>query len=199
MQVAHRWLDRNLTRLELIVALIMIMLVLGSFTRYMLLVFARAEMSMVNSSIINLNTSLKYHAAMAVLRGDKAQLSRMEGMNPMAEVQSWQDGYTQIEEEMELITLTSALPIFTRPLNYIGELNDPDLDIIARGEWYFDIDDRSLNYRVVNGQFFFAGMQEAATIKFTVNIDYIDKDADGHYNPQNDEFVSINVQRVRLN
>ncbi len=196
MQLAHRWLDRNLTRLERALALIIILLVLGTFTRHILLVFARAEMSMVSATIINLNSSLKYYAALAVMRGDYAQLSRMDGMNPVDEVQLLQDNLVENNEQVELISETSTFPTFNKPRNYIGELKRPDPDMIAKGEWYFDTDTRTLNYRVINAEYFSGEMQSNNIISFKVNIEYVDSDGNGRYNPQTDKFVSINVENI---
>ena len=83
MQLAHRWADRNLTRLELVLALIILLLVLGVFMRSVLVVFARAEQRMVESTIINLGTSLNYHASMAALRGDYEELPKLERRSPI--------------------------------------------------------------------------------------------------------------------
>ena len=70
MELAHRWSDRNLSRLELISAVLVLAILIGVFSRYILVVFSSAEQSMVNSTVININTSLSYRAALLILEGE---------------------------------------------------------------------------------------------------------------------------------
>jgi len=196
MQLAHRWLDRNLTRLELVVALVIIVFIMGTFIRHIQRVFMQAEMSMVDTTIINLNSSLKYHAAMAVLRGDYEQLSRMNKMNPVSEIQSLQNDYENIKENLELVARTATYPVFNQPINYIGELVNPELDTLQKGVWYFDPGEKTLNYHPNNSSSIFGRENFNKVIKFRVNIRYTDKNADGRNNPGNDRFLSISIDNV---
>ncbi len=196
MQLAHRWADRNLTRLELVLALIVLLLLIGTFARHVLAIFSMAEMRMVDSTIINLNSSLKYHAAIAVMRGDHDELIRLRDRSPIRRVQSLQESYTEIEENVDLLAMTAEFPVFSRQMNYIGEFSNPDTDLVAKGQWYFDIDKKHLNYRVVNSGLFANDLNESGTISFAVIIDYVDRNRSRQYDPQIDQFVTINVKSV---
>ncbi len=196
MPLAHRWIDRNLSRLELVVALIIIISVIGIFMRHLQLVFARAEMSMVNTTIINLNSSLKYQAAMAVMRSDYEQLSNMDKMNPVSEIQSLQNGYGNIEETLELVDKTAAYPVFNKPVNYIGELVKPQADTLQRGVWYFDPSEKTLNYHPSYSGQIIEPLDSDNIISFRVSFQYSDINADGRYNPEIDRFLSIGIVRV---
>ena len=70
MELMHRWSDRNLTRLELVMALLIMFILIGAFSRHVLIVFARAESTMINTTVMNMNTTLQYYAMNAALKGD---------------------------------------------------------------------------------------------------------------------------------
>ena len=196
MQLAHRWADRNLTRLELVLALIILLLVLGVFMRSVLVVFARAEQRMVESTIINLGTSLNYHASMAALRGDYEELPKLERRSPIGLVQSWQDSFMDIEEQLNFVSETAAYPIFNQAANYLGEFVEVDLDLLGEGDWYFDLRSRTLNYRVVNRAFFEQELPGDGVLRFRIRIKYSDENNNGAYEGGLDNFRSVSIEAV---
>jgi len=196
MQLAHRWADRNLTRLELIVSVSILLLLLGFVMRSMMIFFARTEETMLKTSILNINTALKYYCAIATMHGDKNFVSRLLVTSPFSVVQGEQD--LQVlpgngpEDE-----LTARIATYTAlPSNYLGELDDPDPDTIAAGSWYFDNADKTLNYIVRNGEFFQGDLEGVPIIKLKIIIDYNDRDGDGRFNPDIDKFESVHLQSV---
>ena len=86
----HRWIDRDLSRLELVIACSIILVLVGVFARHMLLVFARAEQSMVNRTVINIDTALKYQAVFFIMKDDYRDLARLADLNPMDTMQGGQ-------------------------------------------------------------------------------------------------------------
>ena len=83
MELAHRWSDRNLTRMELVMAILLLAILIGTFSRYALVLFARVEKSMLDRTVININTALNYRASMAVMRGQYDELQFLIKMNPI--------------------------------------------------------------------------------------------------------------------
>jgi hypothetical protein len=196
MELAHRWLDRNLTRLELAVACTILLLLLGFFMRYMLVFFARTEKIMVETSIVNLNSALKYRAAIAMMRGDKTFISSAIEQSPFGLVSDAQG--TQILpalSESEPLNLRVAA-YTTLPSRYLGELDNPDPATVEAGFWYFDRSDRTLNYIVRNDEFFRSDLGEVPWIKLRVTVDYNDRDGNGRYDPDIDEYQSIQLKSI---
>lgn len=196
MQLAHRWLDRNLTRLELVIALIILLAILGSFMRYMTLMFARAEARMVESTIISLNTSLGYHMALAILRNDTKIPDRIGRRSPVYLVQSWQKGFSQAEDYVDLVSRTATFPVFHKPVNYRGEFLEPDFDLIEEGDWYYDMAENTLNYRVVNRNLFENNLPGDGLLRYRVHLDYADVNGNGSFEPAVDEFKSVYMKAV---
>ena len=196
MQLAHRWADRNLTRLELVVALIVLLLILGAFMRNVLVLFARAEQRMIESTIINLGSSLNYHASMAALRGEYDELSRIEKRSPIGLVQSWQDGFMEIEEQVKFVSETAAYPIFNQATNYLGEFVEVDFDLVEEGDWYFDLTHSTLNYRVINSTFFENKTSENGLVRFRIRLRYSDINSSGFFEGDVDEYRSVSIEAI---
>lgn len=195
MELAHRWSDRNLTKLEYVFALLILAILIGTFSRYVLVVFSRAEQTMINSTVININTALNYRAAMAVMRGEYQELETFEKTNPMEAMQ------TKIDiNDMDMIVndlpLAAGVASISAPANYGGEINTYTKDSMEKGKWYFNQDNRHLIYLVSNSAFFSSGVEGRSMIQFRIAIDYEDRNANGHYDPAIDEFRSMKLQPI---
>jgi hypothetical protein len=193
MQITHRWIDRDLSRLELVVAWSIILLLIGLFARYMLIVFARAEQSMVNRMIININASLKYKAVFFIIKEDYRALARLGDINPMNTMQG-----DQIEELLKegAITAKQVTPGYIssiKPANYIGELDAPDPDHVQKGVWYYDTRSRELIYIIRNGEFFNGSQQGTPRLRFKVEVEYIDNNGNGKFDPPTDTYKSVHI------
>ena len=199
MELAHRWADRNLTRLELVAACCIMALLIGYALRHMLIFFAEVERTMLNTSIVNINSALKYRAAVAIMRGDKQLISRLSEQSPFAVIQSTQGLYVQPADDLEKQLNLRIVSFITQPANYAGELFDPELSEIESGSWYFDLSDKTLNYRVRNDEFFQSELAgEGARIKLKVVIDYNDINGNERYDADIDEYKSVSLQRVGI-
>lgn len=187
-------LGRNLTRLELVIAWSIIAMFVGVFTRYMLVVFARAERTMVNATIINMNTALKHHAAMAIMRGDQNLIAQLQDLNPLTRIQFLQQAYSEVEEILAVDLNILGNTLFVKPPNYIGELSNADPAEIEAGNWYFDLEEKILIYRIRNAEFFYADSNGVPSLKFKIAIDYNDRNGDHQFTPNIDEFLSIRLQ-----
>jgi len=160
MELAHRWGDRNLTKMELVMALLVLAVLIGTFSRYVLVVFSRAEQSMINSTVININTALNYRAAMAVMRGEYQELETFEKKNPMEEMRSNID-INDLDMTMNGIPLVlGGASSISAPANYGGEINAYTIESMEKGKWYFNQDNRHLIYLISNNEFFSVRLRE---------------------------------------
>ena len=199
MELAHRWADRNLTKLELVTACLIMALLIGYAVRHMLIFFAEVERTMLTTSIVNINSALKYHAAVAIMRGDKQLISRLSEQSPFAVIQSTQGLYVQPADDLEKQLNLQVVSFITQPANYAGELFDPELSEIESGSWYFDLSDKSLNYRIRNDELFQSEPEgEGARIKLKVVIDYNDINDNDRYDADIDEYKSVSLQKVGI-
>ncbi len=188
----HRWSDRNLTLLELSAALLLIAVFIGVFARYVLIIFARAESTMVSATVININTALNYHAMFAVLNKNRDKLAALETMNamnmgraPLTRTDTGEHGHNEFLNQQFHHWM---------PGNYIGEFAAPDPDRIPGGKWYFDVAENMLVYRVNNPEYFYSELEGAPRIRFRVRVEYKDVNADGKYDPAIDNFRTVKLE-----
>ncbi len=195
MELAHRWRDRSLTKLELVVAILILAILIGSFSRYVLVIFSRAEQSMINSTVININTALHYRAAMVVMRGQYRELELLEEMNPMEEMQASPE-INDPNLTFKNISLAPLTGTAFAPANYGGVMNAYTMGSIEKGKWYFNQDNRYLIYLVSNSEFFFSDETGLPIIRFQIMIDYKDRNSNGKYDPERDEFQTMKLHPV---
>lgn len=196
MQLAHRWLDRNLTRLELVVTLLLVAVFVGSFVKYIRHTFAVTEQTMVSTAIINIDTAMRYHAMMAMLKGNPAMLEIMRTQSPLAVIQSAQKNYLTSVESLADELKTPIRKFMTLPASYVGEITADDDRRLRPGNWYFDNRDRTLNYLVRNVDFFDSGIDDFPGIKLKVKVDFEDMNGDMQYQPAIDRYKSIELDSV---
>lgn len=187
-----RWTDRNLTLMELSAALLLIAFFIGVFARHVLIIFARAESTMVSATVININTALNYHAMFAVLNKNRDKLAALETMNamnmvraPLTETGTSEHGHNEFLNQQFHSWM---------PGNYIGELTAPDPDQIPGGKWYFDGADNMLVYRVNNPEYFYSELEGAPRIRFRIRVEYEDVNADGIFDPAMDNFQTVKLE-----
>lgn len=161
--------------------------------RYMLLVFARAEQAMVEMTIVNINTSLGYYAALQIIESDGNNLNVVPGLNPFNYIQSKQDKYTRTEAPFTM-TRNLHLPALTgAPTNYLGEFFDPNPVEIAPGNWYYDLNDQTLNYRVRNTEFYYSNDSGIPMIKYRVVFDYNDINGNERFDAGIDQITGLKL------
>lgn len=194
MEIAHRWIDRNLSKLELIVSILILFLFIGYFSRYMFTVFGKVEKSMIDRTLININTAINYEAAFAVMRKDMDKVNQLTLMNPMDIMTSELnvDNFNQLEQT----SLIGVNYLATIPANYAGAVIDDGDPSLESGKWYFDQDDRFLFYKLNNSEFFTSDIEGPARIRFRINLKYIDQNNDNSFNLLVDRFDSIQLQTI---
>lgn len=196
MDLAHRWRDRNLTRLEFIVSCTLIAIFIGIFIRSTLVVFARTERTMVDTTIVNINSALQYQAAIAAMLGNDEFITKSLVESPFKLLQSAQASYTENVTKLKNRVNIPVTAFVNAPANYIGELDNPDLTQIKPGQWYYDRGDHTLDYRIRNTVYFNGGIAGFPILKFRVVVDYNDRNGNGVYDHGVDTYNSIKLVRV---
>ncbi len=196
MELASRWLDHRLSLLEGIMAWLLIAIVIGLFSRYMFAVFSKAEQSMINSTVININTAINYKAAFALIKGDNDYAIELLKMNPMElmteniDVEGIEYATKEINSFITIKSIGVSLP------NYGGVVFDDSEPLLEAGKWYFDQDDYILFYKLENTAFFNSDLQGPTRIRFRVSFNFVDQDGDNIFNPLVDEFSSMGLEKI---
>lgn len=79
------------------------------------------------------------------------------------------------------------------PVNYVGELDEDQMDLADGRQWYFDATRRELVYRRGNWWAERAGRE----IRYQVRLAYKDRDGDGRFVDGRDEFQGVRFARLR--
>jgi hypothetical protein len=195
MELAHRWSDRNLTKMELVTAALILAILIGTFSRHVLIIFSQAEKSMVNSTVLNINSVLNYRAALAVMRGEYQELKLLEEVNPMEDMSSNLE-INDFDMAMKNIPFVLAAGSLTTPANYGGVINAYTMESMEKGLWYFNQDNRYLIYLVSNSEFFSSDVEGLPRIRFRIAIDYKDRNSNGQYDPDVDEFQTMKLRSL---
>ena len=196
MELAHRWINRDLTRLELVMVLLILSLLIGAFSRYTLLIFARAEKSMVERTVININTALNYRASIPVLKGQYGKLEVLKRINPMEEMQQINELEDYANKDMQNISLALSGAVLSMPLNYGGTITSEQLDTLEKGKWYFNNSESLIIYLISNTEFFNSGLSGPARIRFRIAIDYKDNNLNGRFDKNVDQYKTLKLKPV---
>jgi len=192
MELAHRWINRDLSRLELVIALLIMTILIGTFMNHALRVFAHAERSSVMVTVTNINNALLYHSLSLVGKNKWRELVDMESMNPMQLMRGKTEKDIQPDRGTELKITDNEIPVG----NYLGEFSDPDISMLESGKWYYDTRVNTLVYMVNNDEFFISDMEGPARIVYEIVIVYKDIDGNGSFDPSSDEFSSVKLVEV---
>lgn len=192
MELAPRWISRDLSRLELVIALLVMAILIGTFVNHALRVFAHAERSSVMVTVTNINNALLYHSLSLIGKNKWRELADMEYMNPMQLLRGRSDELLRSDKDAGLKISDSNSPVG----NYLGEFDGPDVSTLEHGKWYFDTSENNLIYMVNNDEYFISDMEGPARIVYQVVIDYEDVDSDGLFDPSSDEFSSVKLVEI---
>ena len=170
---------RELSRLESVLALVVILVVIYFLVGRVEALFASVEKAQLSTTVARLNSSLRIEVAARLMRGDARHLAALEGANPMT---------------------FGRDPSPTGDVNakgqYVGELASPDPASIPAGKWYFDTDRRYLIYRVKASDYFETSLENVARARFEVKLDFIDKNANGIFDAGEDRFSGVSLKPV---
>lgn len=193
MALAHRWASRNLSRLELAAAVIVIAVICTAFLGRGLRVLAAAEEQNVQASMLNIESALRILFYGLIVDGRAAEAITWQNGNPVTLMQSWgtaTDIGTAVTypELARFGTMSGAMG-----MNYVGEFEAIDPGAISPGHWYFDRQERMLVYRVRNDEFFRSTLPGPARIRFRLDVHFDDPDRDGRYNPATEIITGVGL------
>lgn len=173
----------------------MILVLLSIFLNRMIIMLAHAERSMIETSVVNMNSALRVYALHAQMRSDYQALSAMQHANPVEllnEQPDWKLTSDQFEAEQLAATVKARMS--GKLQNYAGEMSETKAAELPAGSWYFDTDSRMLVYRVRNAEVFRSDLPGPPSIRYVTNLDYQDIDGDGKYSPDIDQFRNISLR-----
>ena len=191
MALAPRWLDRNLTRLELVAVIAIFTVLIATFATQAVVVFARAEQRFLDASILNMNSVLGIYGFQLLADGRGEELARLRGTNPLALqplLRSVQDP-EMLMRYPELGSLAAGLSAILN--DYQGEFDLADPAQFDGGMWYFERADGTLVYRVQNDEFFRSGLAGAARIRYRLDVQFEDRDGNRRFTPGSDLYVKL--------
>ena len=128
---------------------------------------ASAEASNVSNTVNRLTSALMLTAATQLVRGDQLGLAALANANPMKVFQY-------------------------PPTNYAGELDPERVDELPTGQWYFDLRTETLAYRFDHPPRDSSGV----LWRFRTQIKFDDRDNDGEFDRDRDQFTGIVLTRV---
>lgn len=186
--MSYRSARRQLNRIELIIAVVVLSALVLVFLRFVTQVQARAESAQVAATIANLSSHLNIVAFHHLIRGDWQGLAAMQGMNPLHGLETDQDRHP--------VPKVSALPgrysAQVAPVNirYLGERNADEPASVPPGHWVFDTGDGCLVYYLRFGNRFQSQLPGAARIRLEVKLVYEDNNQDMRFD-QGDQFSHV--------
>jgi hypothetical protein len=182
--------------MELVITLLILSLLIGTFSQYMFAMFSKAERSMVKRTVININTALHYRASMMMMKGDYETLSILLKINPMKELQSNLE-INDIQNKADMLSHALSGSIISTPSNYGGEIVSEYINSMEKGKWYFVIDNNVLIYKLNNSPLLYSNEDDGQdSIRFQIKFDYKDNNANGKYEQKYDEFNSIRLEEI---
>jgi hypothetical protein len=196
MELAHRWASRNLSRLELVAAILVLALLVGTFLGRGLRVFAAAEERSLQATVLNMNSALRIQFYELVIAGRAADAAAWQGANPVRLLEGF--GGTMetgtVIEHPELARFHAvAAGLGT---HYLGEFEFPGPASVEGGQWYFDLSEAVLVYRVRNREFFRSQLPGAPRVRFRLDLQFDDLNGDGQYNPESEIPADVAIRTV---
>lgn len=193
IRLVPRWIDRNLSRLEQVVSMMLVALFIGWFGHHALVVFAEAERAMLKATVTNINTALRHQALTAVMQKDRDFYADLEAMNPMVDLQPRGEltSATLQTDLGELDLISYSYGILYTPANYLGEYDAGGPETSEGGHWYYDKANKELVYLVRNTEYFVSEGDNQDRIRFKVIVNYADDNVDGEYSPSVDKFYTV--------
>ena len=191
-----RWSHYQLSRLELVFAIIVILVLISVFLNYMVVMLARAEQAMVDNSITRINSALRLQAMQVYVDDAFTGIAAMRHANPvrLLEQQPEWDVSDHLES-VQLATMVKARSEAALP-NYAGEMGGDAATDLEPGSWYFDTDSRALVYIVRNAELFRSELPGRARLRYRLELNYDDQDSDGRFTPGIDRYRDVELQPV---
>lgn len=162
---------RGFSLLELVVVIVLVAVLYAIAADRLVVMRAQAERSEVETTVGALRSALGIRVAAHVARGTAGEIRTLAGGNPM-----------------ELMS--------ERPESYRGSFFGPDPGSFDGGQWYFDRREGALVYRVRFGEFFQSALQGPPRVRFAVQLDYSDRNANGRFDDGVDEIHGVRLREL---
>lgn len=187
-----RWQDHRLSRLEMVFAIIVLLIILSALLNRAVYWFAFAERALVQNVVTNINAALRLKQAEYIARGKQNRIPALAGSNPIELV-----GGKPADNTMSADRIMSDTKMDTPPLRgYLGERAGPEPGEYPRGAWYFDTGDNVLVYIVRNRELFRSNLPGTARIRFRVELDYTDRNGNGKYDSDADAYSGVSLEAL---
>jgi hypothetical protein len=130
-----------------------------------------AERTGVSSTIGVLQSALGMEVAGRAVKQGMPAVVALEGSNPM-----------------DLLEIP--------PPNYRGELKNADPSAIPGRQWYFDVDEGVLVYRVEFKENFSSSLPGPARIRLAIRVSFQDTDQNGKFDPEHDRLRNVSLRQL---
>lgn len=198
MQIAYRWLNRDLGKAEFLFSIIFISILLGMLINKSLSLFALAERHLVEATVSNIQTALNLQSAIQSITFDADDVIEItEGMNPVKLMQSTPKDYNQyLDRKLAHVRAkqASVMPMS----NYLGEMYDPDIETLERGNWYFDHYGNLLIYLFKHKEYF-GDAGTVTELAYSIQLEYSDIDNNELYEAGKDTLNSASLVKIDIN
>jgi prepilin-type N-terminal cleavage/methylation domain-containing protein len=163
--------NRGFSLLELVIVIVIISVLLVMAISRLLALQVDAERVTMEMVAGTLRSAIGMKVAQSIVELKVAELSALEGSNPMA----------QLAET---------------PQNYLGERDGVDPATLEDGNWYFDRQAKVLVYLVRNKGFFTGGQPNPPRARFVLRLVYSDKNGNGVFDPGVDAIEGLRLSPV---
>lgn len=166
-----RWRNYQLSRLELVFSVVVLLVLVSVFLNYMIIMMARAERSMVEASIVNLNSALRVQAMQIYMNDGPTALDRLQHANPVTLLEQrtdWQPGETF--DAVQMATLAGVRSQAALP-GYAGAMTAEQAADLESGSWYYDTGAGALVYLVRNTEMFRSELPGRARLRYRLEVD----------------------------
>jgi len=160
--------QRGFSLLELVIVIVLISVLVTLGIERLLVMKAQAERTAMEQVLSSIRSGLTIRLAELAVRSRLPQAAALAGKNP--------------------INVLSE-----KPQNYLGELFGPGPRTLARGNWYFDLQDGALCY-IPESEEFFQSLVEPPRARFRIEPVFDDVNKNGRYDEGVDLFRGLRLE-----
>ena len=163
--------DKGFSLLELVLVIVFISVLFAIAVDRLLNLRVEAERASMEQTLGALRSAMSIQIASHIARGNERDLRLQLGANPM----DW---------------------LSETPKNYLGVLDDPVVEDVRAGNWYYDTDSNFLIYKVLNAGYFNSTLDGPARARFRVQLDFEDLNRDQRFNPGQEQLSGLKLSSV---
>ena len=177
-------LTRELSRFELGLLVIVVLLAALLLMNRGEAVFASIERTRMQTTVLRLQTALQLETAARIMRGTE-RLLELNGANPFD------------LGERDTLSVEGHDRLFSANLGgYLGALKQPDLAALPSGRWFFNQDNGTLVYLVEHTDHFRTSLPGPARARFRVEVEFEDQDGNGVYDRGEEPLGAARLRRL---